>query len=645
MVGKILGNRYELIEKIGGGGMALVYKAKCGLLNRFVAVKILRPEFTNDEEFVMRFRVEAQAAASLSHPNIVSIYDVGHEGDIHYIVMEYVKGITLKEYIEQKGPLDWKDAVNISIQICLAIEHAHKNHIVHRDIKPHNILITGDGMAKVTDFGIARAVTSSTITMAGSTIGSVHYFSPEQARGGFTDEKSDLYSIGIVMYELLTGQLPFDAESPVAIALKHLQDVPAEPISIRSNIPKGLNDIIMKAIEKDQIKRYQNVTDLLGHLYKILKEPETEFSSNEADDVESSPTIRMPSLGEKRLKEDVNPIQKAGEEKVKRKRKNDKLTAVLAVSTSLIIIVFIGIMLFKFGPDIAGKPKDFIVEDYVGKNFYEVKGMLAKEGITAKAILKKDDDFPKDTIISQDKGENERLKPGAEGYNTIEFIVSDGPELVRITDLRGMDYRMAVTKLKNQGLEPEIVEEHSETVTSGYVIKTEPDINYDVRKGSTVKIFKSIGPEIKKVVVPDLKGLTRTEAYNRLSYAGLAAGKTFPEEMTPYIIDKIANQNPAAGTEVDEGTMVDIYLQDNNPDQKRVNKRIELDNPDSFGDNIKVLITMTRSDTNRVETILNSVKKKSDFPLVIGILVPNGGNTVVKIYLNDELYKDFTEYF
>ena len=228
MIGQILGNRYELIEKIGGGGMALVYKARCKLLNRFVAVKVLRPDFTNDEEFIKRFKIEAQAAASLSHPNIVSIYDVGNEGDIHYIVMEYIDGATLKEYLEEKGALDWKEAVNISIQICLAIKHAHENNIVHRDIKPHNILFTKDGMVKVTDFGIARAVTSSTITMVGGTIGSVHYFSPEQARGGFTDEKSDIYSLGIVLYELLTGRLPFNGDTPVSVAIKHIQEEPEE---------------------------------------------------------------------------------------------------------------------------------------------------------------------------------------------------------------------------------------------------------------------------------------------------------------------------------------------------------------------------------------------------------------------------------
>ena len=277
MIGQILGNRYELIEKVGGGGMALVYKARCKLLNRFVAVKILRPDFTNDEEFIKRFKIEAQAAASLSHPNIVSIYDVGNEEDIHYIVMEYIDGATLKEYIEEKGALDWKEAVNISIQICLAIKHAHENNIVHRDIKPHNILFTKEGMIKVTDFGIARAVTSSTITMVGGTIGSVHYFSPEQARGGFTDEKSDIYSLGIVLYELLTGTLPFNGDTPVSVAIKHIQEEPEEPINMNSQIPIGVNDIVKKAIQKDQNSRYQKASDLLDDLYKVLDKPSTQF--------------------------------------------------------------------------------------------------------------------------------------------------------------------------------------------------------------------------------------------------------------------------------------------------------------------------------------------------------------------------------
>lgn len=275
--------------------MAVVYKAKCTLLNRFVAIKILRSEFTNDEEFVKRFKIEAQSVASLSHPNVVSIYDVGFQDDIHYIVMEYVDGMTLKEYINKHGALNWQEAVKITIQICSAIDHAHKNNIVHRDIKPHNILMTKDGIAKVTDFGIARAVTSSTITMVGSTIGSVHYFSPEQARGGFIDEKSDLYSLGIAMYEMVTGKVPFDGDSPVAVALKHIQEQPVEPRKHVPSLPYGANEIIMKAIQKEQGLRYQTATAMLADLNKVLNQPQGGFVNYEIDRSSQS-TIRMPSV-------------------------------------------------------------------------------------------------------------------------------------------------------------------------------------------------------------------------------------------------------------------------------------------------------------------------------------------------------------
>ena len=241
--GKIIGNRYEMIEKIGNGGMATVYKAKDLTLKRNVAIKVLKDEFTTDNEFIRRFNIEAQSAASLTHPNIVSIYDVGSEGNIYYIVMELIQGKTLKQIIDEDGVLPWKWSLNIAIQIASALETAHKNNIIHRDIKPHNIIITEDGIAKVTDFGIAKAVSNSTITAFGTTIGSVHYFSPEHARGGFTDAKSDLYSLGIVMYEMLTGRVPFDADTPVSIALKHMQEKPVEPIKLNPSIPFAVNKI------------------------------------------------------------------------------------------------------------------------------------------------------------------------------------------------------------------------------------------------------------------------------------------------------------------------------------------------------------------------------------------------------------------
>ena len=275
--GKVIGNRYEIIKKIGVGGMATVYKAKCNILKRYVAVKVLRDEFTTDEEFIKRFNTEAQAAASLTHPNIVSIYDVGHEDNIYYIVMELVQGKTLKDIINEDGALPWKWALNVSIQVASALEMAHKNNIVHRDIKPHNIIITEDGIAKVTDFGIAKAVSNSTITAFGTTIGSVHYFSPEHARGGYTDAKSDLYSLGVVMYEMLTGRVPFDADTPVSVALKHMQEKPVEPMKLNPTIPYAVNKIIMKAMEKDPNERYQSATEMLKDLSLALKNPDGDF--------------------------------------------------------------------------------------------------------------------------------------------------------------------------------------------------------------------------------------------------------------------------------------------------------------------------------------------------------------------------------
>mgnify|MGYP003293265008 CR=1 FL=1 len=294
--GRLLGNRYEIIEKIGSGGMATVYKAKCRVLNRYVAIKILREEFTTDEEFIKRFEVEAQSAASITHPNIVSVYDVCVEDNLYYIVMELIKGKTLKEIIiEERGALPWKWSVNIAIQIASALEVAHKNNIIHRDIKPHNIIITEDGVAKVTDFGIAKAVSNSTITAFGTTIGSVHYFSPEHARGGYTDAKSDLYSLGVVMYEMLTGKVPFEADTPVSVALKHMQEEPIEPIKLNSSIPQAVNDIILKALKKEPAQRYETATEMLQDLRRSLKEPGGDFVDNKYNDFGA--TQRIDTLG------------------------------------------------------------------------------------------------------------------------------------------------------------------------------------------------------------------------------------------------------------------------------------------------------------------------------------------------------------
>ena len=301
LIGKIVGNRYEIISEAGTGGMATVYKAKDRVLNRNVAVKVLKDEYTTDQDFIKRFNSEAQSAAALSHPNIVSIYDVGHEeeNNLYYIVMELIKGKTLKEIINKDGSISWKWAVNIAIQIASALEEAHKHGIIHRDIKPHNIIITEDGTAKVTDFGIAKAVSNSTITAFGTTIGSVHYFSPEQAKGGITDARSDLYSLGVVMYEMLTGKVPFDADTPVSVALMHMQEKPKEPIELNSDIPMAVNKIVVKAMRKEPVERYQTASEMLADLSEALKDPNGDFVVIENKDGEYTRVIQAVKIDKK----------------------------------------------------------------------------------------------------------------------------------------------------------------------------------------------------------------------------------------------------------------------------------------------------------------------------------------------------------
>lgn len=645
MKGKILGNRYELIEKIGGGGMAIVYKAKCNLLNRYVAVKILRPEYTNDEEFVKRFRIEAQAAASLQHPNIVSIFDVGQEGDIHYIVMEYVDGITLKEYITRKGPLNWREAVRIAVQVCSAIEQAHKNHIVHRDIKPHNILITQEGIAKVTDFGIARAVSSSTITMVGSTIGSVHYFSPEQARGGFTDEKSDLYSLGIAIYEMITGKVPFDGETPVAVALKHIQDTPVPPSDLNPSIPKGLNDIVMKAIRKEQNARYPNASEMLGDLQRILREPGAEFDDNYTEEF---PTRRLEAIDKVPYKTaDEKSINKKGEGPTNAKKK-ERISMWLGILTGLVIagiFFYIGfkIVMPLIAPD---KTPQFVVGDYVGRNFYEVKDELKKSGIEAVDRTRTYSDVKgKDEILSQSIDKNQPLNAGS----VIYFEVSNGPELVQVPDLKLKEARIAEQAITDLKLVPKITQENNDNVGAGLIIRTDPAVGEQLKPGSEVILVESLGPVVKQVPVPDLVGLTRVEAEKQLINNKLKIGKLLPEGVVSDVA-KITSQYPKAKTMVDEGTAVDLTFavtqETSGTSGQTVNgsytvrESLALTNPDKYGNKIKVYIEALLAGETTGQVIYNSEVKKEDFPITIEIPVSTNGKTHVIVKFDDVIVNE-----
>ena len=503
--GKLLGSRYEIIEKIGNGGMATVYKARDLVLKRYVAVKILREEYTTDNEFIKRFNTEAESAASLTHPNIVSVYDVGREGNLYYIVMELIKGKTLKEIIIEDGRMSWKWSVKIAKQIAQALETAHRNNIIHRDIKPHNIIITEDGTAKVTDFGIAKAVSNSTITAFGTTIGSVHYFSPEHARGGYTDAKSDIYSLGVVLYEMVTGKVPFDADTPVSVALKHMQEKPVPPIELNPTIPQSLNDLILKAMEKDPSMRYNTATEMIEDLDKILKNPEAEVG------VVDKNQIRARRVQEK---DTTNTSKFAKFKRYLEEHKGVKIVLIVAI----FLIVFIASIGITLGGLNSGKPKDILLPNFTNLTLDEAKAKAEEVKLNLNVSEEKYDvQIEEGKIISQDPKyqPNFTVKEGS----TVNVVVSKGQEIVKVTKLVGKTKDEARKELKELGLDMEIEEVNSDDVEPGIVIEQDKQEGEEVLAGTKIKLKVSLG--IEKVEVPDLTGLSEDEAKAKITEAKL----------------------------------------------------------------------------------------------------------------------------
>ena len=553
--GRLLGNRYEIIKKIGNGGMATVYKAKCHVLNRYVAVKILRDEFTTDQEFISRFSIEAQAAASITHPNIVSIYDVGQDGNLYYIVMELIKGKTLKEIIiEENGPLPWKWSTNIAIQIASALETAHKNNIVHRDIKPHNIIITEDGIAKVTDFGIAKAVSNSTITAFGSTMGSVHYFSPEHARGGYTDSKSDLYSLGVVMYEMLTGRVPFDADAPVSVALKHMQEEPVPPIDINPKIPHAINDIILKAMRKDTTLRYQSATEMLSDLNRALKDPNGDFVDNN-DYPEMEATRKIPTLNNEEIRsENLNKNQNQKKKgKFATFVKTHKKLSIAIIILILFILSVVGTMLyFKLT-----KLEDVAIPNLVGISREEAEKMITDSKLKLGNVTEEyNSEYAAGYVISQDPEYRENYNKVKEN-SSINLVVSLGIEEAIVPKVVGLTEEQAVKALEDAKLKYEIVEESSKKVEAGYVIKQETDADTKVYAGDTVKIHVSTG--VKMSTVTSVMGKSESDAKKELKDLGLEVVVTEGEDRTK---DNgvVIKQSIEPGEKVESGSTITITI-------------------------------------------------------------------------------------
>jgi len=556
--GRLIANRYEIIQNVGNGGMATVYRAKDNVLNRFVAVKILRDEFTTDEEFIKRFRSEAQAVASLNHPNIVGVYDVGNEGNLYYIVMELVQGKTLKEVIAEEGKLSWKWSINVAIQIASALETAHKNNIVHRDIKPHNIIITEEGVAKVTDFGIAKAVSNSTITAFGTTIGSVHYFSPEHARGGFTDAKSDLYSLGVVMYEMVTGKVPFDADTPVSIALMHMQEKAIEPAILNPTIPNSVNKIIIKAMQKDANLRYQSASEMLKDLNMALKNPDGNFVFMK--DIENDfPTQKIPTMYDTDIAKE-NPSKKSSTPKKKENKliafiKRHKIFSFIVISillfTATIAITYFGLRLTQV--------KEVLLPNTVGMSKIEAEKTIKDLKLVYTELEPQfSPDVPEGYIISQEPKfmDGYTVKEKSE----VKVVVSKGQEITKVPKVVGLTKEEAIRALEDANLLAEVIEEASKTVEEGYVISQETRENTEINAGETIKIHVSIGTGIEQVTVPYLTGKTEAEAKKLLTDNKLKVKEVIYGEDKTKDDGIVLKQDKEAGSTVDAETAVTITV-------------------------------------------------------------------------------------
>lgn len=625
--GRLIGNRYEILEKIGNGGMATVYKARCHVLNRNVAIKVLKEEFITDAEFVKRFNIEAQAAASLTHPNIVSIYDVGNEGDIYYIVMELVQGKTLKEIINDEGILPWKWTVNIAIQIASALEVAHRHNIVHRDIKPHNIIITEDGTAKVTDFGIAKAVSNSTITSFGSTIGSVHYFSPEQARGGYTDAKSDLYSLGVVMYEMLTGKVPFDADTPVSVALKHMQEVPVEPKKLNPTIPDSVNKIIIKAMQKEPNLRYSSATEMLADLRESIKNPNGNFvvmSKIVADE----PTRVMSA-------EEIEEAEK--NEKPEKKNKKSKK---IIISILICLIVFFGAMFATWYLLVGGRTKQVQIPSLVGTNIDEAKTKLDELKLKYEITEEYSPEGKEEgTILSQEPKYQDNYKINE--TEVIKLVVSKGIEMVAVPKVTGDTKDDAISKLEEANLKYEIAEEINEKVQEGVVIKQEPVANEQIAKDSTIKIYVSLGRGIKEVTVPYVIGKTEAEAKKALEEAGLTVGTVKYESDTTKTNGEVLKQGIDADKKVDEKTAVSLTVNKleeiktgtvniNLKSLRGYQKQVDEDGKQIPAENVEVVVKVT---SNGIEDTVYKKTHKEDTEKIT-VPVEGVGTITVKVFID-----------
>lgn len=547
----LLENRYQILEKVGEGGMAQVYRGMDIKLNRPVAIKILYEHLSNDQDFLRRFKLEAKAAAKLSHPAIVNVYDEGETEGLHYIIMEYVDGFTLKDIILREGNLESEEAARITLQICDALIHAHNQNIIHRDIKPQNIIVSREGRVKVADFGLARAATDATITYGKSLFGSVYYSSPEQARGRSADLKTDIYSLGIVLYEMLTGIVPFSGESPIAIALKHLQEEIVPPGNLVEGLSPGLEMIVTKATRKERNLRYSNAAEFYNDLRDWLqsKGKVERLSTSFLQKIRSYPTSREQGITYE--KEQKRVLRERPETPMKKKKQTKRYLAYGAAAIMLILVLFASYQLlckFLFVPEVT-------VPDLTGLSLEEAEKELSPLELGYTVISNvHSDTVPPAHIVSQEPLPQRKVKKNRE----IELVLSLGQEYVEVPDLAGRAEHEARLILKEAGLEMSLHHEYSVTVTSGYVIRQDPGKDFQVIRGETVRVVVSKGE--KPVAMRDLQGRQLTDVQEWLAENGLVLRDPKEEFSTEFAAGEIISQFPAPGEPVQAGDSVDLVV-------------------------------------------------------------------------------------
>ncbi|MDF2594307.1 MAG: hypothetical protein K0R69_648 [Clostridia bacterium] len=566
--GTILGDRYEIIEKIGAGGMSIVYKAKCHRLQRYVAIKVLREEFVTDEDFVAKFRKEALAAASLSHPNIVGIYDVGSDHDLHYIVMEYIEGKTLKELIAEEGPFESKMVLDFGMQMVSALRHAHRKKIIHRDIKPQNILVTHDHVLKVTDFGIAKAVDSSTVVATGNAIGSVHYFSPEQAKGKYVNETSDLYSCGIVLFELATKKLPFEADSHISIALKHINEEMPKPSEFNPNIMANLEQLILKASQKSQSARYQNADEMLKDMKGIAVDPHYIVRNDEIFDQ----TILMTNVETEYIRSKGNginaeKISEPEEEEADVSTLYKVLVSIGGVLATLVLISILSVALILWLPGM-GKSKDIVVPSLTGKTAEEAKTLLESYKLKLTVVGEEASNAaPVGTIFKQTPLENDIVKKNTVIEVTlVKEALLEETESVTVPDVIGLERSKAEELLEERGfMLHEAVGAYDDVAEVGTVIDQTPSPEAAADKDTKVTITVSKGPQVVLVNVPNLANMTVANAEISLRNEKLRLGAQKTETSETVAEGLIISQSVAPNKQVEQDSKIDIVVSSGKP--------------------------------------------------------------------------------